>query len=51
MKNPFKISENLDVLKETDLLIIAKPRFSFSEKELYFLIIEVLKKLLFLILK
>ena len=35
MKNPLKISEDLDVLKETDLLIIAKPRFSFSEKELF----------------
>ena len=34
MKDPLKISEDLDVLNETDLLIIAKPRTSFSEKEL-----------------
>ena len=35
MKDPLKISEDLDVLNETDLLIIAKPRTSFSEKELF----------------
>lgn len=35
MKDPLKISEDLDVLDETDLLIIAKPRTSFSEKELF----------------
>ena len=35
MKDPLKISEDLDVLDETDLLIIAKPRQTFSEKELF----------------
>ena len=35
MNDPLKISEDLDVLDETDLLIIAKPRTSFSEKELF----------------
>ena len=35
MKDPSKISEDLDVLDETDLLIIAKPRLTFSEKELF----------------
>ena len=35
MKDPSKISEDLDVLDETDLLIIAKPRLTFSEKEVF----------------
>jgi gliding-associated putative ABC transporter substrate-binding component GldG len=35
MKDISKISEDLDVLDETDLLIIAKPKTSFSEKELF----------------
>ncbi len=35
MKDPSKISEDLDVLGETDLLIIAKPKLTFSEKELF----------------
>ena len=35
MGNPNKISEDLDVLDETDLLIVAKPKLNFSEKELF----------------
>jgi len=35
MKNISRISEDLDVLEGTDLLIVAKPRTAFSEKELF----------------
>ena len=35
LKNISRITEDLDVLKGTDLLIVAKPRTSFSEKELF----------------
>ena len=35
MKDISKISEDLDVLDGTDLLIIAKPKTSFPEKELF----------------
>ena len=35
MKDISKISEDLDVLDKTDLLLIAKPKTSFSEKELF----------------
>jgi ABC-2 type transport system permease protein len=35
MEKPNKISEDLDVLDETDLLIVAKPKLNFSEKELF----------------
>ena len=35
LKDISKISEDLDVLDETDLLLIAKPKTSFSEKELF----------------
>ena len=35
MKDVSKISEDLDVLDGTDLLLIAKPKTSFSEKELF----------------
>ena len=35
MKDPSKISEDLDILDKTDLLIIAKPKLTFSEKELF----------------
>ena len=35
MQDPYKISEDLDVLDNTDLLIVAKPRMNFSEKELF----------------
>ena len=35
LKNISRITEDLDVLEGTDLLIVAKPRTSFSEKELF----------------
>ena len=34
-QDPLKVSEKLDVLNETDLLIVAKPTKPFSEKELF----------------
>ena len=35
LKNISRITEDLDVLEGTDLLIVAKPRTAFSEKELF----------------
>jgi gliding-associated putative ABC transporter substrate-binding component GldG len=35
MRNISRITEDLDVLEGTDLLIVAKPRTAFSEKELF----------------
>ena len=35
LKNISRITEDLDVLEGTDLLIVAKPKTSFSEKELF----------------
>jgi hypothetical protein len=35
LADPSKVSEDLNVLEKTDLLIVAKPRSKFSEKELF----------------